>query len=197
MRGTGFMVTDWVNGTSFITWPQLQEMFANGWTIGNNTKAHANLTALSEADQEAALLAARAALNAHGMTNADYVAYPGGLYNTNTLTAMANLGMHTGRNLTYANDLPVLASPYEIFQRELGGSTTLASAQSWVDLAKSRQEVVVITLYGLSASPTGSNWYVDRFQALVDYCIQQGITIITMDDLYRLQSGSVSIPGAR
>jgi peptidoglycan/xylan/chitin deacetylase (PgdA/CDA1 family) len=198
VRGTVFVVTDWMNSANFMTWTQLQELSAEGWTVGNKTTSNIPLTSLTEAGQEAVFLAARSALNMYNLTNVDYVAYPGGLYNSDTLTAMANLGMRSGRTLTYFTfNLPI-QSAFEISGKELSGSLTLATAQSLVDKAVNRQEVVVVTLYGLSASPTnGTDWYIDRFQALINYCIKKGVSIITMDDLYRLQSGSVVIPGAR
>ena len=58
------------------------------------------------------------------------------------------------------------------------------------DTVKSRQEILVITIRGLSVAPGANDWYIARFQSLVNYCILQGIPIITMEDLYRLQSGS-------
>ena len=76
--GPGYPVTDWVNGTNQATWSQLQEMYAAGWTIGNHTKTHPHLPQLSEAAQELELSGARSSLNAHGMTNVDYVCYPFG-----------------------------------------------------------------------------------------------------------------------
>ena len=65
-----------------------------------------------------------------------------------------------------------------------------------MNTAIARQEILVITLQGLSASPASTDWYIDRFQSLINYCITQGIPIITMDDLYKLQSGPITIPVA-
>ena len=36
--------------------------------------------------------------------------------------------------------------------------------------------------------------YIDLFQDLVDYIISQGVPVLTMDELYRLQSGDITIP---
>ena len=199
VRGTGYPVTDWVNGTNQATWSQLQEMYAAGWTIGNHTKTHPHLPQLSEAAQESELSGARSSLNAHGMTNVDYVCYPFGEYDANSLTAMANLGMRNGRTLLYGNFISPIAAPYEIPQREIASSVALTTAESWVDTAISRQEILVVVFHVISADPDpdSDDWSIDNFQSFVDYCIQQGVPIITMDDLYWLQYGSVTIPGAR
>jgi peptidoglycan/xylan/chitin deacetylase (PgdA/CDA1 family) len=196
VRGTGYIPTNFVDGTGQVTWTQLKAMYAAGWTIGNQTMSNVDLTTLNQAGQEAELSGAYSALYDHGITTGNYVAYPGGKYNSATLTAMSHLGYRTGRTLLTFNNILPLASPFEIAQRTISKSTTLSTAQSWVDTAINRQEILVITLQGLSASPGTSDWYIARFQSLVAYCISQGIPIITMDDLYRLQSENITIPVA-
>ncbi len=197
VRATGYIPTNLIGGAGQATWVQLQEMFAAGWTIGSQTMSNVDLTTLNQVGQEAELNGAWLALNGQGITTGNYVAYPGGKYNAATLLAMASQNMRTGRTLLAFNNLLPLTSPFEVAQRSISKSTTLSTAESWVDTAKSRQETLVITIQGLSASPSTNDWYIARFQSLVAYCIAQGIPVITMDDLYQLQSGSVTIPGAR
>jgi peptidoglycan/xylan/chitin deacetylase (PgdA/CDA1 family) len=194
VRGTGYIPTNLVGSTGQATWGQLQEMFAAGWTIGNQTMSNVDLTTLDQAGQVAELNGALSALNMNGITTGNYVAYPSGKYNADTLTAMANLGMRTGRTQLAFNNLLPLPSPFEIAQRQIIKSTTLSTAQGWLNTAKSRQEILVISIQGLTASPGTNDWYIARFQSLVNYCIQQGVPIITMDDLYQLQSVGITIP---
>jgi uncharacterized repeat protein (TIGR02543 family) len=197
VRGTGYIATDWVGGGNQVSWAQLQEMYGDGWTIGNHTKAHPDLSTLSLSDQMLALLGGRNALIAHGMSNTDYVAYPFGSYNADTLTAMSNLGMRNGRTILSFNNVLPLVSPFEIGQHEVFQGTSLATLQGWVNTAITRQEILVLTFHDLSAYPSNDDaWYIDRFQSMVNYCIRQEIPIITMDDLYRLQSSAITIPVA-
>jgi uncharacterized repeat protein (TIGR02543 family) len=196
VRGTGYITTDWVSGGNLVSWAQLQEMYGDEWTIGNHTKAHINLSTLSLSDQMLALLGGRNALIAHGMSNVDYVAYPYGVYNADTLTAMSNLGMRNGRTLLNYNNVLPLVSPFEIAQHSVYQGTSLATVQGWVNTAMARQEILVLTFHDISAYPIDNGWYIDRFQSLVNYCIQQEIPILTMDDLYRLQSSAITIPVA-
>jgi hypothetical protein len=67
VRGTGYIVTNWVDNINMVTWPQLQEIYSTGWTIGNHSASHTNLTTLSLTGQEAELAAARNALSAYGI----------------------------------------------------------------------------------------------------------------------------------
>ncbi len=199
VRGTGYVVTDWADTTGYASWAQLQAMDDVGWTIGNQTTDYTVLTTLPDVEAQKAKLAdARAALVANGIVSGgNYVAYPAGNYDNDTLLAMANLGMRNGRTLLAFNNLSPLANPYQIAQRSISKSTSLATAQGWVNTAIARQEILVIKLEGLSASPASTDWYIARFKSLIDYCIAQGIPIITMDDLYKLQSSDITIPGAR
>ena len=196
VRGTVYIITNQVDTIDRVTWPQLQDIYATGWTIGNHTAAHTTLTTLPLSAQEAALAAARDALNAHGLMNVDYVAYPYGNYNADTLTAMANLGMRSSRTLLNFNNLSPLTNPYEIAQKSVGRATTWETTKGYIDTAVSRGEILVLTLHDISANPTSSGMYIDPFQDMVDYIIAQGVPIITMDDLYRLQSSDITIPQA-
>lgn len=201
VRGSGYIVTDWVGGPSTMTWTQIRELYLADWTIGSHTRNHPDLRTLSVSEQQAEFEGAHADLVAHGMTNVDYVAYPYGRYNADALTAMQNAGMRLGRTLVYGNHILPLAEPYQIIQKSIEHTdeyvTPLSDAKSWVDTAIQRREIVVFVLHGLADTADDDNWPIADFQALVDYCIRRGIPILTMDDLYRLQSEDITIPGAR
>ena len=64
VRGTGYIPTNLVGSTGQATWAQLQQMFAAGWTIGNQTMSNVDLTTLDYAGQVAELSAHRSALDA-------------------------------------------------------------------------------------------------------------------------------------
>jgi peptidoglycan/xylan/chitin deacetylase (PgdA/CDA1 family) len=200
VRGTLYAVSDWQTGTGGNTsWAQLREMWQNGWTIGNHTKDHTTLTGMAEADQETEINACEAALQANGITTrTKHVASPGGAYDANTMTALAAAGSLTHRQAssTRTTQIPV-PNYYLLPGRSLSANTiSLATAQGYVDTAKSRGEVAIFYNHALSDSPGASDWYSDRFRSLVDYCIAQNVPIITMDDLCQLQSGPISIPKA-
>ena len=114
MRGTGYIITNAVDNFDRVTWPQLQEIYATGWTIGNHTASPHNPNQPFLIRPGSCLAAARDALNAHGLMNVNYVAYPYGNYNADTLTAMANLGMRSGRTILNFNNVSPLTNPYEI-----------------------------------------------------------------------------------
>ncbi len=194
LRGTEYVITDSVGTVDRVTWDQLQAMYNTGWTIGNHTAVHSSLSDLPEPDQEIALATARDALIAHGMTNVNYVAYPWGNYNADTLTAMANLDMRSARTLLNFNNVSPLTNPYELAQKSIGKPTTLDTAKGYVNTAIARGETVILVLHDISDNPTNAGWYPNLFKQYIDYLVAQGVPVITMDDLYRLQSGDITIP---
>ncbi|HLD33395.1 MAG TPA: tetratricopeptide repeat protein [Candidatus Nanoarchaeia archaeon] len=48
MTGTVFVVPSWVGKEGYMTWEQLSELKKNGWSIGNHTLNHVNLTTISD-----------------------------------------------------------------------------------------------------------------------------------------------------
>lgn len=196
-RGSIFPVSTLVGGAGYVSWTQLLAMHSAGWTVGNHTDTTANLTTLTEAQQEAALSTCNAALIANGIgTRQKHVAYPQGGNNADTVTAMVAQSMISGRAIESRNEQATVNDWYHLPGRAIAAATALATATGWIDLAKTRQEVCIIYMHGLSATPAADEWYIDRFRALVDYAIAQGVPLLTMDDLYQLQSGPISIPVA-
>jgi len=202
MRGTHFVTTDWVDDPTNITHEQLQEMYAYGWDICNHTTDHTDLTTLTEAQQETMLAAATAQLDAWGFTRSSkYVAYPGGTWNTNTMTAMANLGMLAGRAVVpYAGGgrVPMLP-PYHIYQLEgqqLGtpSGIDLATSLAAVDDAIAQKTNLIFFSHDIGAV---NQVTVADHRALVDYVFikaRQGFIYVgTINDYYKLTQGSWAV----
>ena len=201
VRGTMFVISDLIDGLNFCTQAQILDMYSAGWTIGNHTDTTDALDTMSEAEQELAIRTCDNVLSTMGIGECRmHVAYPGGAHNDDTLTAMANLGFYTGRTVHTSTKEEKLPMEYPHHLYVIGSTSptvSLATAQGWIDLIKTRQIAGIIFVHGLSAAPAGGEWYIDRFQALVDYCIAQGVPIITMHDLHRLRSAAVSVPQAK
>jgi peptidoglycan/xylan/chitin deacetylase (PgdA/CDA1 family) len=196
-RATVFPISSLVGGLGYLTWAKLQEMYAHGWTVANHTSTTTNLTTLTEAQQETTINTCDAALLANGIVERrKYLAFPGGNYNADTLIAMTATGMRFGRMVANWTEKMPIANTSLIPGRGIGSSVSLATAQGYIDTAKNRQEIAILYFHGISDTPGAGDWYADRFRSLVDYAITQGVPIITIDDLYNLQTRSISIPMA-
>lgn len=202
VRGTAYVISDLVGTAGHPSWLQLYGMYNDGWTIGNHTKDHTNLTTLTEAQQEAELSDCNAALVANGIvTRQKHVAYPGGNHNADTFTAMTAQGMLTGRTvhvITQGEKSPTTYPHHIYLVGEPDATTVYATAKAWIDnVVIARKEIGVICMHGLANTPASSEWNIEMFKTLVNYCIDQGVAIITMDDLYNVTSGPIHIPIVR
>ena len=195
-RATVSVISDLIGAANYMTLANLQALDAAGWSVINHTESHAYLSTQSEAEQEAALSACDTALATMSDPRRKHVTYPNGLWNTDTYTALAALGMLTGRT-TVTGNLTLLppAHNYELRMRAILNTTSLATAEGYVDSVKTRSEVAILLFHQLVVSSPGVNqWTQANYDALVNYIVNQGVPIITRHDMYQLQSGDVLIP---
>jgi peptidoglycan/xylan/chitin deacetylase (PgdA/CDA1 family) len=183
IKGTAYIVTGSIGDAGKATAANLQAMFAAGWTIGNHSRDHTLLTGMTEAQQETAIQNAIDDLAAISITTGTHMAYPGGQYNADTLTAMAAKSMLTGRNSNTGSFFPPGAQ-YELQGSSIDTTVTLAQAKSLIDVAMNTGKALVMMFHDLTATPTQYDWTIADFQALVDYVVAQGYTTKTMAEFY-------------
>lgn len=190
---TFYVVGSYVDGAGKVTAANLATLNAAGWDIGNHTSTHQDLTTLSEAEQETIIAAGAAYLDGLGLTRASkHVSYPVGAYNADTLTAMENAGMLTGRTTVELKQRVPIADLHTI-----GGTCTLAETTT-LDAAKARViapgDDRIVIYYGHIVDEDGAQygWTTADFQALVDYVRAQGCRVVTISQLYAyVQAGYV------
>jgi peptidoglycan/xylan/chitin deacetylase (PgdA/CDA1 family) len=201
MVGTIYTVTDEVGGGGKCTWAELVELQGKGWVIGNHSEDHTDFTTLTEAQIETNLTNAVTALEANGITgNGPYhVAYPGGGYDADTLAAMADTSMLTGRTIEPARHpaLP-MDRPYEIpIWFDLDSGTSLATAKTKIDALEAEGKIGYIYGHKIAAVADATTWATADFTELCDYIGSKRMACLTIDDAYQLQSGSVMCRKAR
>lgn len=194
VRGTIYIIADYIGDTGYMDAEQLADLYAHGWDIGNHTDNHVHLDTLTEAQQEAELGDAKAILDGLGLTRASgHVAYPYGDYNADTLTAMAATGMVTGRLTTEAINYLPLADAYRIPAILVQSATTLATVKNYIRLAMDYGRVYLLYLHGITANPAASEWSIRDWRALCDFIASAGIPTLTISELYALQSAATTV----
>jgi peptidoglycan/xylan/chitin deacetylase (PgdA/CDA1 family) len=194
MVGTAYVVEDWVGGANQMTWAELVELQTAGWCIGNHSKTHTNFATLTEAEIETELTSCKDAMVANGITgNGPYhVAYPGGGWDADTLAAMADTNMLTGRTIdqAYCPALP-FERPYEIPRLfDLDNGTSLATAKSKIDDICDSGFVACVYGHVIDDAAGASTWAESDFIELCNYIAQKRLVNLTIDEAYQLQSGS-------
>ncbi len=97
--GTMYTVTNWVDNQGRLSVEQMEEMHQNGWTMANHTNTHTGLGRKTIDKQMEMMYNAKVWLEENGFEEgSDHVAYPCDFRDDNTLVAMENLDMKTGRS---------------------------------------------------------------------------------------------------
>ena len=191
MEARGLVGTIYVNNSTIgwvghMTEAQLIEMNDAGWDIANHTVDHADLRTLSVSEQYDEFVNCKIALDALGMTRASmHVAYPSGWYNADTLTAMADANMLTGRlsNTGWTHiDPPPVTNLFEIISPN---PDTLASGIRGVDAAEITGGVYVYHQHDIGSEYfAGGDLSAEDFAAWLDYIVSRNIPCITISQLY-------------
>jgi peptidoglycan/xylan/chitin deacetylase (PgdA/CDA1 family) len=177
--GTLYFICSWANKSWSLTTAQLQELDANGWAIANHSTSHGYLDTLTEAQQETELLGCKNFLDGIGLTRASFhVDYPNNVWNTDTLTAMKNTGMLSGRTSNGTTFDPKTA---DVLQLQSGSSDSLAYAKQLTDFAVANHQIYLY--HGHDIGQPGEMSLVD-FKAWIDYLVANHIPTLTINDVY-------------
>lgn len=96
LKATVFMISEKIGTSNYMVASQLKEMSQNGIQIEDHTVTHAYLSKLTYAQQVAELQNSKTAIEQITGQPVDYVAYPYGDYNANTLKATQAIGYKLG-----------------------------------------------------------------------------------------------------
>ena len=180
---------------------QLQEMYAAGWDICNHTDsvtAASGLSAFTLEQQETALSACASALDALGFTRSSkHVTYPQGLYNADTLTAMTNTGMLTGKTTSIQGREKMYhhtANPFLNMFYAYNSAYSDAFVIDYFEACIASKQHATILFHDIVASgATGNQCNRANFRTLIDWIYDNRVIVLTASQIYSLMSGSIEI----
>lgn len=177
-----------------LTDAQMIEMDAAGWDMANHTTSPTILSTLTLEQQTTAISDQKTLLDNLGLTRASsHVTYPTGLYNADTLTAMTNLGMLTGKieGSSMENFRYFTANPFLI---PVMSVSTLAPSviTDRLTAANCNKSVQTIVFHGIVASGASGN-QTNRadFRSIIDWIYSQHMICLTISQVHSLMSGSI------
>lgn len=179
-----------------MTWAQVQEIYAAGWTVGNHTQSHMIITDYTDEEIAIELAAARSDLVSHGITeNIDHFCYVGGNYSDRVKATVAACGMISARTvagLAYP-EFP-FADMWAIKNvKSIEYPLTIAEAKAWVDDIVLYSQVGVALCHGLVETASELyQWSIADFQEFCDYLISSGVRVLTMAQAYTEYAGWTS-----
>lgn len=172
-----------------MTWENLQEMNAAGWSIGSHGKSHVDYTTLTQEQVQTELSSAKAALDAHGLTKASsHISYPFGKYNATVLAAVAAEGVLTARNsvVGYVNLASVAL--HEIPSYYVTNATTLEQLKNVVLVGQNQQGLVLMFHRVVTPAAETYDFTVENFQAFIDFLVEHKIKPMNINEFYNIVS---------
>ena len=188
-NGTEYVITNFIGQSGHSSLTNLTIEYNSGWDIGSHTDTHTDLTSLTESQQESHLTNASSYLITHGFTRSAYhVAYPYGSYNADTLTAMANTGMLSGRTTDdTAQFVPISSSPYIIKGRKtLDQNTSVSTISSFLN-ATPADQIIVFFAHKVNADMTDGAISISNFSYIVNLTKSGNHYVTTPSELVDLQ----------
>ena len=185
IAGSFFVVTDSIGTEGYVTWEQLEEMQAAGWTIGNHTSNHIDLVNSSRSDAIAAVADGAEALSDRGFIGSTYLAAPYNSMNSRVESYIANLvtlirigGNSDGisKNIISSDNNKLRArsilrgdSPEEVFVNDYAYNIE-------------RDWAVCLNFHNIGYSDDDDYFYtIENFETLLDMVIEDGASFYTVD----------------
>ena len=185
IAGSFFVVTDSIGTDGYVTWEQLEEMQAAGWTIGNHTNNHIDLVESSRSDAIAAVADGAEALSDRGFNGSTYLAAP---YNSMDdrvesyiadLVTLIRIGgdsdgiseniLASDNNKLRARSILRGDSPEEVFVNDYAYNIE-------------RDWAVCLNFHNLGYSDDDDYFYtMENFETLLDMLIEDGASFYTVD----------------
>ena len=187
IKGTVYVVTDWIGESGYLTQAQLTALHNAGWTIANHTYRHWWLPELTNTQITTEFQTAITYLTNNGFADGAYhLAYPYGEYDSRALQIASTLGIKTARTIDSGTINPngnvnYLELPSNGFTR----TTTTAQWKAWVDQAITTQTTSIILLHSIVNNPSiTEDVSVTTFTAFIQYLAQTGVKTLTINQWY-------------
>lgn len=160
-----------------MTWDQIHEMYADGYTIASHTVTHPHLADLNSAEIEKELKESREELLKRGF-DVRHIMYPYGSANNTVFQItrkyyLSGATINPGQNTRGTN-------PAQIYRYSVVNNN-LDALKNAVDTAITRKSWVVFYIHGYEVREDG---YMDKLIALLEYIKSKDIDVVTYDDGY-------------
>ena len=207
MKGTFYINSDLVGDSSYyMTWPQIQELYAAGNEIGGHTLTHVNLNNVSVSTATREVCDDRTNLVDRGLGPVTSFAYPYAAANSTSQSVVESCGYASGRGVgslrddcggcAYAETVPP-ANPYRLRTAlDATSSTTLAQLQTVVVNAENNGGGwVPLVFHGVCSSCTGSNSFSPAtFTAFLDWLQQRSSSGTVVRTVGEVMGGTSTPP---
>ena len=176
IKGTWYIITKSLGESGYMTAEQIKALAADGQEVGGHTRTHPHLPRLTLEQQENEIAGSQQDLLALGIDPKSF-AYPYGEHNDDSLTAVEAAGFTSARttdqNLAGRNR-------YLLQGYSVGPGTTFEEIQHAITRAQTRGEWLILTFHRIDDDGSPISTSSKLLQQIVDYVIQNQITVTTV-----------------
>lgn len=193
LRGVCYVGPDLIGTSVFGDADDVHQLFRRGWDLGSyisedlTTYTQSQVTAMAT-DCMADVLTAAGSPTAPGR---QHFAYSESAHDGTAMAGLQDAGALSGRATSGSTcrigiEWPMV-NPFLISDVGIGGSTALATVETFIDNAILKASTIILLFHGMAvADPTEYDWYLDRFQDLLDYIIAKGsdMPVVTLTEWF-------------
>ncbi len=194
LHGVAFVPGDaaHIGAENYMTLANLQEIYADGWDVGNHGLTHTELDVLTEAEIITEVQGGQEVIESWGFTRRDchkFLAYPNSAYNDLVISVCRNLGLRACRSGMNRNQNNIVNDFYQLSRRSIADTTTLAVAQGYVDETCAKGGVSIFNFHKIvDSAPDSVSWLTADFNSLMDYIKtkkdQGALDVVTISEWY-------------
>jgi peptidoglycan/xylan/chitin deacetylase (PgdA/CDA1 family) len=190
VKGTIYAIHGRTGTAGYCTEANFGEIYDAVWDIGNHTYTHENTAGGTYANWVTELSQNRIWLDSLGFTRASrHVAYPGGAHNADTIQAMEDTGMLTGRTVLDSlqfTDLKTYSDTrdaYELSTVYVLSNVAVATVTGQIDKAIQSGKTAILCFHAIEDISTVDIEYPTAdFQTIIDYIVASRIPIVTISE---------------
>lgn len=186
---------------NYMTPAQYQEMYADGWDIGNHTNLHEDLSTLTLEAAKTTINTCNTWLLNNGLDRAaNHLAYPVNLPNTTAIQAASDCGMLTARTVFNASYYPTeRRDRLEVNGYGVGRDTLLATVTAEIDVLLSKGGTIMLYIHNVLDTPvTATTVSTANVHAIIDYIATKRdsglLDILTITEWYRYAKAKWGYP---
>jgi peptidoglycan/xylan/chitin deacetylase (PgdA/CDA1 family) len=194
VRGISFINTGVIGTPGALTWQMIHQMVEDGWEIGCHTHSHLNLAQSTVEEMRAEFETVDSLYRVQNLPVPKHLTYPYGAtddivmevsseYRLSGRTANSATNDYSNGNFNFMRYKWVHAD-----MRNENGPDGLNSIKEQVDMAFQEKTVLVSFLMHrvVGSNPVGYEVGLVYLQQLLDYIIERGGTIVTMNEAYEI-----------
>lgn len=179
MKGTFFIVTNYLGRPVYMTQDQVKKLQADGQEIGSHTRNHKHLPTLSADEQDKEIAGTINDFETLGLKRPVSMAYPFGEYNDDSFASLRKGGFRTARTV---DERLTGQNPFLLQGLSLNNHSTFGQVKLAIDNARRNGTWLIIVFHRVGESPANEiNISPELFQQIVDYLAQTKTQVVTVD----------------